>query len=166
MLTALDLHTKVARVNNQGMPGEPEPKSTDGQRDSTLDYATRVGAYPQKTAHPPLVLFVLMLTALAGIWSVIIGTTSLGDFRLVGLLQIGAGMCLCWGTIGKLSATNLRPKGALGVLVPGVVMLVAVVALANQVYAAEQAKHPNFQLTDQGRAIRLPSEDFHLRHDP
>jgi hypothetical protein len=25
-------------------------------------------------------------------------------------------------------------------------------------YAAEQAKHPNFQLSDQGKLIRLPSE--------
>src|SRR4051812_12787916 len=103
--------------------GEPNPTNRPSQTSEPLDYATRVGEYPRPTAHPRLVLPILLLTALAGIWSIIIGVTSLGDIWLFGVLQIAAGICLCWGTIGKLSAANVRPKSALALLLPAILIL-------------------------------------------
>jgi hypothetical protein len=77
-----------------------------------LGYGTHVGAYPQPKAppppHPRIAVLLISLAALAGVWSIILGVTFLGDAWLIGVLLIAAGVCLCWGTIGKTSARGRR----------------------------------------------------------
>jgi hypothetical protein len=108
--------------------------------------------------HPPLIPVLLLLTALGGIWSIILGVMSLGDVWIFGLLLIGAGACVCWATLGKLAAAKIRPKGAFVLLLAGIAAYAIAIVLAQKLYDEQQVRYHNLQLSDRGPVFQLPSE--------
>ena len=137
------------------MTGEPIPKSDGQSPPKILGYARHVGAYPQMQSHHWLMVTLIGLAALAGIWSIILGAMSLGDAWLFGILLTVGGVCLCWATLGKLSAKGMRLRAALLLLILSVVMYLPVIVIANEMFQRQKARYAG-QLATGGSDVLRP----------
>lgn len=129
----------------QTNPHIPEPNgdgySTDQHEDRPLDYATRLGPYVSPPRHSALALCLIGVTAIAGIWSIILGMFYLGDWPSCAGLLIGGGGLLCCATIGKLSASKLRLRSALLTLRLAVGLELGATVAANRQYQLRVARY-------------------------
>jgi hypothetical protein len=108
-----------------------------------------------------LVAFLVLGTALAGVWSIVLGAVSLGDAWVFGLLLIAAGTCLCWATIGKLAAASTRLKAALVLLLSGMALYFPVAVMAHLLYVRERALHAAELQARQSDFQHMPTEAEH-----
>jgi hypothetical protein len=123
-----------------------------------LGYATHVGEYPQLQTHPRFVVLLIALTALGGVWSIILGAMSLGDAWKFGLLLIGAGLCLCAATLGKLSAKSLRLRAAILLLTLGIAIYVPVIVIADRLFKIQNGRYASDLAAQQSDSRHLPTE--------
>jgi hypothetical protein len=106
-----------------------------------LDYATQVGEYPTPRPHPGVALWLIGLTALAGIWSTILGLFYSIDWLACAGQLVGGGVLLCWATIGKLSAANIRLRSALLILTIAIGFEAGATVVANGEYQRRVAQY-------------------------
>ena len=125
------------------------------KEDRHLGYATPVGPHPSAQRHSPLALCLIGITAIAGIWSVILGLFYVADWPKCAGPLIGGGVLLCWATVGKLSAPNLRLRSALIILTLAVGLAVSATGEANREYGLRVAKY-GYQFNAQA-GIRAPA---------
>jgi hypothetical protein len=141
------------------------PDPTDDRRPemerATLGYARYVGEYPTPRRHRRLVVLLLLATALAGIWSIILGTVTLGDAWVFGLLLIAGGTCLCWATIGKLAAASTQLKAAIVLLLAGMAMYFPVAVMAHLLYVRQRTLHAAELQARQSDFRHMPTEAEH-----
>ena len=124
----------------------------------TLEYAAPEIRQDAKAVHPPVIFLFIVLTALAGVWSTVLGLTCVGDLWEVGLLLIASGVCLCWGAVGKLSASNLRPGAAIALLLPGVAISVLAAAISHSAFERQQRAYARALQVDRSEFRHLPTE--------
>jgi hypothetical protein len=104
------------------------------QKPRPLDYATQVGAYPTPRPHPGIALWLIGFTVLAGVWSIILGLFYCIDWRACAGQLIAGGVLLCWATVGKLSASNIRLRSALLILTIAIGFEAGATVVANREY--------------------------------
>ncbi|HEX4795866.1 MAG TPA: hypothetical protein VH370_18910 [Humisphaera sp.] len=123
------------------MSGEPTHDSGDKPQPTMLGYARHVGEYPQLQSHHWVIVLLIGLAALAGVWSIILGAMSLGDAWLFGILLTVGGVCLCWATLGKLSAKGMRLRAALLLLAISFAMHLPVILMANEMFQRQSTRY-------------------------
>jgi hypothetical protein len=138
------------------MSVEPPDKPESAASPTPLVYATHVGQYPQLQDHPRYVVILIALAGLAGVWSIILGVFSLSDLWFFGLLLIGAGICLCWGTVGKLSSKGMRLRAAMLLLISSIAIYTPVIVISHMQYTQERNRN--------ARALEMEQSDW--RHTP
>jgi len=126
-----------------------------------LGYARHVGEYPQLQSHHWIIVALIGLAALAGVWSIILGAMSLGDAWLFGILLTVGGVCLCWATLGKLSAKGMRLRAALVLLAISMMMYLPVIVVANQMFQRQSARYAR-QLGMGGSDVLRPASTAEL----
>jgi hypothetical protein len=124
--------------SNQKMPPQTPQRPL-----AKLDYAIHIGAYPSPRLqpHPWFAVLLIGLAILAALWSITLGTMSLGDLTILGWGLIGAGVLLFWGSFGKLSARRLRPKAALLFLLASLAIYIPVIVMSHLNYVRQQTRY-------------------------
>jgi hypothetical protein len=111
------------------------------QNPPKLDYATRVGEYPDPKAHSGLAIFLIGTSALAGIWLVILAVCYALDLKIYATLLFIAGGGTCWATLHYLPAGNPRWRPALLLLTVALASETVVAVLADRDYRIQYALH-------------------------
>jgi hypothetical protein len=115
----------------QSMSKEPHP----------LNYATRIGVYPSPKRHPAIVVCIIGLTALAGVWAIILGIFFSIDWPACAVPLAVGGLGLCWATLGHLSAAHIRLRPALLLLTIAVAFEARATFVANRAYQPRLAHY-------------------------
>jgi hypothetical protein len=139
----------------------PGDKPSAAPQPLPLSYGRHVGEYPQPRNHPPMIVLLIGLTALAGVWSIVFGAMSLGDAWLFGVLLVGGGACLCWATLGKLGAKGMRLRAAILLLAVSIMLYAPVIVVAHQMLQRQKVLHAR-ELATSPRDVRAPATDAEL----
>ena len=114
------------------MEAQPDEKPAPAQL-VILHYATPIDPEPIQPQRPAGIVWLIGITALVSIWSLIVGVFYLIDIWFLGAAMATAAVFSIWATLGKLSAKRLRLAPAALLLALAAAIDVGIVLLTHPI---------------------------------